>query len=84
MEGSGGILLARRGRAATLLNSQELWLPIQDLHMMEPVNILAWRRDELTRPQPLLRIYRLLMDNIWGDIFFCDVDTGKVPMLLQI
>lgn len=27
---------------AILINIQQLWLPVQDLCKMEPVNILAW------------------------------------------
>lgn len=33
-----------------LVNSQELWMPAQDLHKVKPFIIPAWRRNDFTRP----------------------------------
>lgn len=48
--GQGAKQCSGHDKIATLTNSQELWMPTQDLH--EPVNISAWSRKEFTRSHP--------------------------------
>lgn len=37
-------------RATRLMNSQQQWLPLQDLHKFKPVNIPAWREEGSHKP----------------------------------
>lgn len=46
-----------RVTAATLINSLEICLPLQDLHNIEPKKILSWTGVRLIEPFPSLRIY---------------------------
>lgn len=47
-----GILSSGKDTAAVLGNSQQLCLPIEDLHMTGPINILPQGEEALMRPTP--------------------------------
>lgn len=44
------------GMAVTPSSSQQLWLPVQNVHIIKPVNILSCGGEELKKHHPVLRI----------------------------
>lgn len=44
-------------RTTALMNSQELWLPAQDLSKINPASIPAWRKEGLTPSHSKLKSY---------------------------
>lgn len=49
----------------------QLWLPVQDLHRIQPVNTLAWGEKELTWREKEMLGYGLLMTSGEGESVFC-------------
>lgn len=43
-EGRGQTMTAGHDRGTASINSQDLWLPAQDLQDIQPVIVLAWRQ----------------------------------------
>lgn len=64
--------------AALLMNAQQLWLPIQDLHRIRPVNIPAWAGEDTFLVEELCAAAGCW----WGGwFFFWAMAVGRLPVL---
>lgn len=66
---------SRHNKAIEHTNSVQLWLPTQEFHIIEPINILSWKMEFLYILTPPWGI----VNGWWGrnEIFFNDVTSDK-------